>query len=246
MNMLSKSKLKYIQSLGQKKFRQQEGKFIAEGPKLVNDLLEMKNSSIQEIFALKEWIEDNKKIADSYQVVEITAIELEKISQLSSPNQVVAVVKKIAIDENIQVKGKFTLVLDNIQDPGNMGTIIRIADWYGIDQIVCNTQSADMYNPKVIQSTMGSIARVKVFYTDLSDWLSKQKGISIYAAMLNGDDVTSMQKIKEGIIVIGNESKGISDDVLKLVSKKITIPQKGKAESLNAAVATGIILSHLL
>ena len=244
--MLSKSKLKYIQSLGQKKFRQQEGLFIAEGPKLVNDLLEMKNSSIQEIFALKEWIEDNKKIADSYQVVETTAIELEKISQLSSPNQVVAVVKKIAIDENIQVKGKFTLVLDNIQDPGNMGTIIRIADWYGIDQIVCNTQSADMYNPKVIQSTMGSIARVKVFYTDLSDWLSKQKGISIYAAMLNGDDVTSMQKIKEGIIVIGNESKGISDDVLKLVSKKITIPQKGKAESLNAAVATGIILSHLL
>jgi len=244
--MLSKSKLKYIQSLGQKKFRQQEGLFIAEGPKLVNDLLEMKNSSIQEIFALKEWIEDNKKIADSYQVVEITAIELEKISQLSSPNQVVAVVKKIAIDENIQVKGKFTLVLDNIQDPGNMGTIIRIADWYGIDQIVCNTQSADMYNPKVIQSTMGSIARVKVFYTDLSDWLSKQKGISIYAAMLNGDDVTSMQKIKEGIIVIGNESKGISVDVLKSVNKKITIPQKGKAESLNAAVATGIILSHLL
>ena len=244
--MLSKTKLKYIQSLSQKKFRLQEGLFIAEGPKLVNDLLEMKNAAIQEIFALKEWIEDNKKIADSYQVVEITAIELEKISQLSSPNQVVAVVKKIAIDENIQVKGKFTLVLDNIQDPGNMGTIIRIADWYGIDQIVCNTQSADMYNPKVIQSTMGSIARVKVFYTDLSDWLSKQKGISIYAAMLNGDDVTSMQKIKEGIIVIGNESKGISDDVLKLVSKKITIPQKGKAESLNAAVATGIILSHLL
>ena len=246
MDYFTMHEIKYIQSLGQKKFRQQEGLFIAEGPKLVNDLLEMKNSSIQEIFALKEWIEDNKKIADSYQVVEITTIELEKISQLSSPNQVVAVVKKIAIDENIQVKGKFTLVLDNIQDPGNMGTIIRIADWYGIDQIVCNTQSADMYNPKVIQSTMGSIARVKVFYTDLSDWLSKQKGISIYAAMLNGDDVTSMQKIKEGIIVIGNESKGISDDVLKLISKKITIPQKGKAESLNAAVATGIILSHLL
>ena len=244
--MLSKSKLKYIQSLGQKKFRQQEGLFIAEGPKLVNDLLEMKNSSIQEIFALKEWIEDNKKIADSYQVVEITTIELEKISQLSSPNQVVAVVKQFAIDENIEVKDKITLVLDNIQDPGNMGTIIRIADWYGVDQIVCNTQSADMYNPKVIQSTMGSIARVKVFYTELSNWLVKQNTIPIYAAMLNGDDVTVMQKIKEGIIVIGNESKGISDDVLKLVSKKITIPQKGKAESLNAAVATGIILSHLI
>ncbi len=244
--MLSKSKLKYIQSLGQKKFRQREGLFIAEGPKLVNDLLEMKSSSIQEIFALKEWIEDNKKIADSYQVVEITTIELEKISQLSSPNQVVAVVKQFAIDENIEVKDKITLVLDNIQDPGNMGTIIRIADWYGVDQIVCNTQSADMYNPKVIQSTMGSIARVKVFYTELSNWLVKQNTIPIYAAMLNGDDVTVMQKIKEGIIVIGNESKGISDDVLKLISKKITIPQKGKAESLNAAVATGIILSHLI
>ena len=244
--MLSKSKLKYIQSLGQKKFRQQEGKFIAEGPKLVNDLLEMKSSSIQEIFALKEWIGDNKKITDSYQVVEITAIDLEKISQLSSPNQVVAVVKQFDIDENIEVKDKITLVLDNIQDPGNMGTIIRIADWYGVDQIVCNTQSADMYNPKVIQSTMGSIARVKVFYTELSNWLVKQNTIPIYAAMLNGDDVTVMQKIKEGIIVIGNESKGISNDVLKLISKKITIPQKGKAESLNAAVATGIILSHLL
>ena len=220
--MLSKTKLKYIQSLSQKKFRLQEGLFIAEGPKLVNDLLEMKNAAIQEIFALKEWIEDNRKVADSITVVEITSIELEKISQLATPNQVLAVAKQFAIDENSEVKSKITLALDNIQDPGNMGTIIRIADWYGIDQIICNNQSADMYNPKVIQSTMGSIARV------------------------NGDDVTAMPKIKEGIIVIGNESKGISDDVLKLINKKITIPQKGKAESLNAAVATGIILSHLL
>ncbi len=244
--MLAKSKLKYIQSLGQKKFRQQEGLFIAEGPKLVNDLLEMKNSAIQEIFALKEWIEDNKKVADSNTVVEITAIELEKISQLTTPNQVVAVVKRFAIDENFVVKNKITLALDNIQDPGNMGTIIRIADWYGVDQVVCNTQSADMYNAKVIQSTMGSIARVNVFYTELSAWLTKQKNIPIYGAMLNGEDVTAIKKIKEGIIVIGNESKGISEKVLKSVNKKITIPQKGKAESLNAAVATGIILSHLL
>ncbi|MEO5945768.1 MAG: RNA methyltransferase [Chitinophagaceae bacterium] len=244
--MLAKSKLKYIQSLGQKKFREQEGLFIAEGPKLVNDLLEMKNAAIQEIFALKEWIEDNKKVAYSNSVVETTAIELEKISQLSTPNQVMAVIRQFPIDEKIDVKNKIILALDNIQDPGNLGTIIRIADWYGVDQIVCNNQSADMYNPKVIQATMGSIARVKVFYTELSDWLAKQKSIPIYAAMLDGDDVTSMKKIKEGIIVIGNESKGISDEVLKSVSKKITIPQKGKAESLNAAVATGIILSHFL
>ena len=244
--MLSKTKLKYIQSLSQKKFRLQEGLFIAEGPKLVNDLLEMKNAAIQEIFALKEWIEDNRKVADSITVVEINAIELEKISQLATPNQVLAVAKQFAIDENSEVKSKITLALDNIQDPGNMGTIIRIADWYGIDQIICNNQSADMYNPKVIQSTMGSIARVKVFYTELSSWLAKQKNIPIYGAMLDGEDVTAIPKIKEGIIVIGNESKGISDDVLKLINKKITIPQKGKAESLNAAVATGIILSHLL
>lgn len=244
--MLAKSKLKYIQSLGQKKFRQQEGLFIAEGPKLVNDLLEMKSSCIQEIFGLKEWVEDNKKVVDRNTVVEISAIELEKISQLTTPNLVLAVVKQFIIDENIEVKDKITLALDNIQDPGNMGTIIRIADWYGVDQIVCNTETADMYNPKVIQSTMGSIARVKVFYTNLAAWLAKQKENTIYAALLNGDDVTVMQKIKEGIIIIGNESKGISVDVLKSVSKKITIPQKGKAESLNAAVATGIILSHLL
>lgn len=244
--MLSKTKLKYIQSLSQKKFRLQEGLFIAEGPKLVNDLLEMKNAVIQEIFALKEWIEANKKVAEGGTIIEINAIELEKISQLTTPNQVVAIVKQFAIDENIEVRNKIIVALDNIQDPGNMGTIIRIADWYGIDQIVCNLQSADMYNPKVIQSTMGSIARVKLFYTELSEWLAKQENIPIYAAMLNGDDVTAMQKIKKGIIIIGNESKGISDEVLKLVNKKITIPQKGKAESLNAAVATGIILSHLL
>lgn len=244
--MLVKSKLKYIQSLGQKKFRQQEGLFIAEGPKLINELLAMKSSGIIEIYALKEWIDIHKQEVDKYVVVAISEKELEKISQLTTPNQVLAIVKQFSENEDFDFKNKITLALDNIQDPGNMGTIIRIADWFGVDQIVCNINSADMYNPKVVQATMGSIARVKVMYTDLEGWLYQQKGISIYAAMLDGENVTTMKKIKNGIIVIGNESNGISEEVLKSVTKIITIPQKGKAESLNAAVATGIIFSHLL
>jgi TrmH family RNA methyltransferase len=124
--------------------------------------------------------------------------------------------------------------------------MIRIADWFGVEQIVCSHDSADMYNPKVVQSTMGSIARVKVFYTDLNEWLAKQKGVDIYATILKGQDITAMEKITEGIIIFGNESKGISDEVLKLANVKITISRKGKAESLNAAVAAGIILSQLI
>ena len=138
------------------------------------------------------------------------------------------------------------LALDNIQDPGNLGTIIRIADWFGISQVVCSEDTADVYNPKVVQATMGSIARVMVSYTSLTGWLSKQKEACIYAAVLDGQDVRTMKKPSGGILVIGNESKGISDEVLKLCNVRITIPQMGKAESLNAAVATGIILSHLV
>lgn len=253
--MLVKLKLKYIQSLGQKKFRQQEGVFIAEGPKLVAELLALHSSSIIEIFALNGWISANDKITNKTEVFEVSVLELEKISQLTTPNQVLAIVKQFDINEPIVVKNKIVLALDTIQDPGNMGTIIRIADWFGIDQIVSSTLTADIYNPKVIQSTMGSIARVKVYYTELAEWLSTQKKHPIYAAMLDGEDVTEMNKIKEGILIVGNESKGISEPVLQFITNRITIPQKarlsdsfgqGKAESLNAAVATGIILSHLV
>ena len=138
------------------------------------------------------------------------------------------------------------MALDTIQDPGNLGTIIRIADWFGIDQIVCSDDCAEVYNPKVVQATMGSIARVKVFYTDLEEWLSVQKEVPIYATTLEGQDIREMKKIQEGIIVVGNESKGISPGVLKLANTKITISQKGKADSLNVAVATGIVLSHIV
>lgn len=243
--MLVKQKVKYIQTLGQKKFRDQEGLFIAEGPKLVKELLEADTASVKEIFAVKDWIEDNKAVLSKTIFTEITEIELEKISQLTTPNKVVAIVQQYATGETIAAKDQITLVLDNVQDPGNLGTIIRIADWFGIKQIVCSIDSADMYNAKVVQSTMGSIGRVKIYYVDLYEWLAAQKDIAIYAASLAGQDVTTMEKIKEGIIVFGNESKGIKPEIVNLANVKITIPRKGKAESLNVAVAAGIILSYI-
>ena len=242
--MLVKSKAKYIQSLGQKKFRQQEGVFIAEGPKLVNELLTEHSGSVLEVFAIKNWIEANGRLATNCDLTEITEGELEKISQLTTPNQVLAIIKQSTPIKPVAEKDKFILALDGIQDPGNLGTIVRIADWFGVSHIVCSEDSADRYNPKVIQSTMGSIGRVNVFYTSLSEWLVEQKDACIYAAVLEGQDITKMQQPAGGVIVIGNESKGISGEVLQLCNASITIPQKGKAESLNAAVATGIILSH--
>lgn len=243
--MLVKSKLKYIQSLGQKKPRDEAGVFVAEGPKLVKELLETKGVTFIEIFGTREWVEENQKLLTNNNVEEITEKELELISQLTSPNKVLAIVKKFDVGQKIVTKQTITLALDTIQDPGNLGTIIRTADWFGIEQIVCSRDCADVYNPKVVQATMGSIARVKVFYVDLEKWLVQQKDIRIYAAVLDGQDVTVMKKINEGIILIGNESKGISDEILKLANVKITIPKKGRAESLNAAVAAGIILGHL-
>jgi TrmH family RNA methyltransferase len=193
---------------------------------------------------LKEWIDEHENAVKGIDVSEISEAELGKISQLATPNQVVAVVQKFAVPVT-GAKNRITLVLDTLQDPGNLGTIIRIADWFGISHIVCSPGSADLYNPKVVQSTMGSLTRVNVLYTDLLTWLEKQQGVPVYAASLDGQDVSSMKKITEGILLIGNESKGISDELLNRADKKITITGKGRAESLNAAVATGIILSYL-
>ena len=243
--MLSKQKIKDTQTLGQKKFRQQERLFIAEGPKLVKELLEADASMVKEVFALKEWITEHEKILVKVIVTEITEMELERISQLTTPNKVLAIVRQFDEDVEIRTKGKIILALDCIQDPGNLGTIIRTADWFGIEQIVCSNDSAEVYNPKVVQATMGSIARVRVFYTDLQQWLAEQKDVSIYATTLEGQNVTAVKKINEGIIIFGNESKGISADILQLATVKLTIPKKGKAESLNAAVAAGIILSYI-
>ena len=243
--MFSKSTAKYIQSLQHKKFRDEQGLFFAEGPKLVKELLEEGLFTCRNVYAGQEWAEAisaglRSTLAD--RLVLIRDFELEKISALSKPNQVLAVFEKREVETNPDISGKITLVLDDIQDPGNLGTIIRIADWYGIENLVCSSHTADMYNPKVVQSTMASLQRVNLVYTDITGWLGKQAGIKKYAAALQGTPVAKLAGIKEGIIIIGNESKGISEPVMKLAETKITIPKTGHAESLNAAVAAGIIL----
>ncbi len=243
--MVSRSQLKYIQSLGQKKHRDIDGVFVAEGPKLVKELVQNKNVGLTQIFALDEWIIENKDLLMSINVTTISEAELERISQLKTPHKVLAIVKKFETNEPV-IKERISLVLDTIQDPGNLGTIIRIADWFGISQVICSNDCADMYNSKVIQATMGSIARVNVFYTDLYVWLKQNSDVRVYAATLEGKDVTKMSTIREGLIVIGNESMGIDKNLLQFTNEKISIPRVGSAESLNAAVATGIILSHLV
>ena len=244
--MITKNQVKYIQSLGQKKSRDEENCFIAEGPKLVNELMTASNCRIAQLYVLKEWVDEHANAKDHGEVIEVSAAELEKISQLTTPNQVLAVVEKIQWKNEPIVKGAISLVLDTIQDPGNMGTIIRLADWFGVKTIFCSSDCVDVYNPKVVQASMGSISRVRVEYTDILSLLKDNKEVSIYAAILNGRDVTKMEKINDGMIVIGNESKGINEEILNLANVHITIPGKGKAESLNAGVATGIILSHLV
>ena len=244
--MLGKSQAKYIQSLGQKKVRDAEGVFVAEGPKIIAELLASANANILQLYALHDWIAANRNDCNGVEIIEVDENDLTKISQLATPNKVLAVVKKQETADHLQTKGTVSLVLETIQDPGNLGTIIRIADWFGIKQIICSEDCADMYNPKVVQSTMGSIVRVKILYTDLAPWLEEQKDVFIYAAALEGQNVMAMKKITEGLIVIGNESKGISAAIFEQVDIKITIPRIGKAESLNAAVATGIILAHVV
>lgn len=242
--MLTKSQLKDIQSLAQKKQREERGRFLLEGPKLVNELLRTHRSQAIEIFALPTWIESNASLIQGVPTVTITPNELTRISQLTTPNQVVAIVKQLP-PVSLKLKNEITLVCCGIQDPGNLGTIIRTADWFGIHQIVCSEDTVDLYNPKVVQSTMGSIFRVIVQYADLLPWLLSLKSMPIYATLLQGQDVTTVSPIREGIILIGNESKGVPAELIEMASHKISIPGKGNAESLNAAVATGIILSHL-
>ncbi len=243
--MLSKSQVKYIQSLGQKKFRDAESAFIAEGPKLLDELLKSDKLEIVNIYALQSWMDLNEQFKKKFSITAISEIELSKISALKTPNEALAVIKKNKVDFYPDLKGKVTLALDAIRDPGNLGTIIRIADWFAVQNIICSHDCADCFNSKVIQSTMGSIGRVNIIYDNLETRLKQYPEFEIFAADLEGEDVRAMERLKEGIIVIGNESKGISSALEKIITGKITIPRVGKAESLNAAVATAIILSHL-
>ena len=240
--MLTKSEVKYIQSLSQKKFRDQEGIYMAEGPKMVEEALSEGNLIIKRIFATENWATAHKDVGS---VTTVAAHELLKISQLKTPNQVLAILEKPIPSDAVFDKSGLSLVLDGIQDPGNLGTIIRTADWFGVKQVVCSPDCADAFASKVVQSTMGSIFRIHIFYRELEEWIQENPDLTFYGAALQGKPLQQIRGVASGAVVIGNESKGIRDAVMQHIHEKITIDKKGKAESLNAAVATGIILAHL-
>ena len=246
--MLTKQNIKYIQSLQHKKFRDELGVFVAEGPKVVEELLLSAKFNCEAIFSMAKWIEGLSsslldKISGKLQIVE--AFELEKIANYSTPNSVVAVFKKSNPAEVIELKGNITLVLDGIQDPGNLGTIIRNADWFGIKNIICSTTTVDMYNSKVVQSTMASLSRLNIIYTDLYSWLRDHRDVKILATVLDGSPLEQTKHLHEAIVIIGNEANGIHSELVSLAEHKITIPRIGMAESLNAGVATGVVLYEL-
>lgn len=239
--MLSKNEAKYIQSLYYKKERQQSSLFIAEGIKLVDELL-CSSFTIKKIYATADWSHANEK---NVELVRVSEDELQKISGLQTANKVLAIVEQPVAEALKKISPKICLALDGIQDPGNMGTIIRIADWFGIDTIIAGDDSVDVFNHKVVQSTMGSIIRVKVHYANLNDWF-KTNTLPVYGALLEGESVYNISAMQSGILLIGNESKGIRDDLLPYITNPVSVPRIGAAESLNAAVATGILLSHLM
>ena len=241
--MLSKKEVKDIHSLSLKKHRDETKLFVAEGPKIVEELIQLAPFNVLGVYGLEDWTSSHTDLGESVTIETINTEVLEKISHLKTPNKVLAVLQQF-ISERPVVES-VALYLDTIQDPGNFGTIIRIADWFGIENVICSAGCADLYNPKVVQSTMGSVARVKVFYDLDGSWIAGQK-LPVYGAVLEGNSIYDHPKISKGIIMIGNESKGISKELQEILTEKITIPKKGKAESLNAAVATGIILSQLL
>lgn len=243
--MLSKSQIKYIQSLGQKKFRDAGDVFIAEGPKIAEEFLTDTTQQIEAIYVLEELLQVYARKYPRHAFTGISTMELERISQLKTPNEILLVLRKPHATDPLALNGKLSLMLDTIQDPGNMGTILRIADWFGVSQLLCSPDTVDIYNPKVVQSAMGSLGRVPVYYTDLSILLERNPGLRVYAAVLEGVPVATVGKLREGVVLIGNESGGIRPELLQKANVRITIPRRGKAESLNAAVAAGILLSHL-
>lgn len=262
--MISKNKIKYIRSLELKKNRNKERKFVAEGFKVVDDLLALQPADL--IVATQEWL-NGKHLADQTEVIEVTEEELKKVSFLQHPQQVLAVFRQDtgcnkqdsnnsqedAEDKNFGFSKintqELSLALDGVQDPGNLGTIIRIADWFGITHIYCSQDTADVYNPKVVQATMGSIARVKVEYGNLLALVeSLPADVPVYGTLLDGDNIYQQQLENRGLIVMGNEGKGISPALAKKVNRRLLIPNfpegRATADSLNVAIATAITCSE--
>ena len=243
--MISKNQIKYIRQLELKKFRKRENCFVAEGPKVVGDL--MKRYQPKAIFATDEW--HPTTMPDTAVLTRITDEELHRISFLQNPQQVLAIFPiPEATSSVFHQPSSLSLALDGIQDPGNLGTIIRIADWFGIDTIYCSEDTADAYNPKVVQATMGSLAHVHIIYGDLLQlFQSLPPSYPVYGTLLDGNDIYQQPLSEEGIIVMGNEGNGISEAVRERVTHKLLIPnfhQGDSAESLNVAIATAITCSE--
>ena len=244
--MISKNKIKYIRSLELKKNRNKEGKFVAEGFKVVDDLLALQPADL--IVATQEWLH-GKHFAAQTEVIEVTEEELKKVSFLQHPQQVLAVFRQATSGDYSINTSELSLALDGVQDPGNLGTIIRIADWFGITHIYCSQDTADVYNPKVVQATMGSIARVKVEYGNLLALVeSMPADVPVYGTLLDGDNIYQQTLENRGLIVMGNEGKGISPALAKKVNRKLLIPNfpegRATADSLNVAIATAITCSE--
>jgi TrmH family RNA methyltransferase len=236
--MVSKNQIKLINSLQQKKYRKLHNLFIAEGKKVIQELIDA-DFILEHLFVTKENLFDKKHPFES-----ISDGELKKISALTTANDCLAVF-------NIKEVKSYTstgleLALDNIKDPGNMGTIIRLCDWFGISKIICTEETVDIYNPKVVQATMGSLARVEVIYTNLTNYL-KTSDLEIFGTFMDGENIYKCKLPTKGIIVMGNEANGISTEIENLVTQKISIPRFGglqQTESLNVATATAVILSE--
>ncbi|SDE88274.1 RNA methyltransferase, TrmH family [Pricia antarctica] len=237
--MVSKNQIKLVKSLQQKKYRNQYGLFVVEGVKAVRELLDSE-FTVYRIFASDVSVFDGHDAAVEF----VTEAELRQMSGFTTPNTVIGVFEMAKVG-NIDFSD-WILAVDDVRDPGNLGTIIRLCDWFGIQHLVCSATTVDCYNPKTLQATMGSIARVQVGYTDLEDFLRKTD-LPIFGAFMEGQPVYTTKIPEKGILVMGNEAKGISSEVQALVSEKISIPQFGKnsAESLNVATATAILLNEI-
>lgn len=238
MQSLSKNKIKWIRSLQLKKNRDELGLFIVEGEKMVQEAIE--NFSQQIDFLVVTKFSSIKTDDVSFEMAIATDEELKSISTLKNPNKSLVVLK---LPAKRRIETSFRIALDGIQDPGNLGTILRLADWFDVKEIICSKETVDVYNPKVVQASMGAIFRIKVTYCDLEDYLKKSKE-TIFGALLEGQNIYKKSVEPKGILVLGNEGNGISEKIIPLITEPITIPRFGQAESLNVSVATGILLSE--
>jgi TrmH family RNA methyltransferase len=242
--MISKATIKFIKSLQIKKYRKQEQRFVVEGAKSVQELI-ASDFEVAMIVGSADFL-SRLKVKEGITLVEATEKEIGALGEFQTNSAAVAIARMKPNEMQTIQKNEFGLVLDDIRDPGNLGTILRIADWYGISKIIASEETADLYNSKVITASMGSFTRIRVYYTDIEKYiLTYGSGTDVWGAFLNGSDVHNVDFGNSGLIVIGNESRGISAGMERLITSRITIPRYGKAESLNAAVAAAVICDNL-